>query len=78
MYHIGDIHILSYHPWKVENNRLLSGQPDETVLFHGWVDIEDTSHSWETLDAAIVGCISYRVEGPNGKAGEYFMRMLKQ
>lgn len=46
------------------------------VMFHPYLDGKDTSQSFDSLDAALVGAIAYRHEGPNGAAGYYFMRML--
>lgn len=44
--------------------------------FHPFIDGKDTSHCFDSLDAALAGAIAYRREGPNGTAGYYFMRML--
>lgn len=46
------------------------------VQFHPFIDGKDTSRSFDTLDAALVGAVAYRHEGPNGSADWYFMRML--
>lgn len=48
------------------------------TFFHTWVDEEDTQQSYESLDAALVGAIAYRHEGPNSQAAGYFMRMIGQ
>jgi hypothetical protein len=44
--------------------------------FHPFIDGKDTSQSFDSLDAALVGAIAYRHEGPDGSAAYYFMRML--
>jgi hypothetical protein len=44
--------------------------------YHGWVNGEDTSHSWGTFEKAFVGCLSYKYEGPNGRADAYFFKMI--
>lgn len=48
------------------------------TLYHAWVEGKDTHHSYESLDAALVGAIAYRHEGPNSQAAGYFMRMMGQ
>ena len=52
-------------------------RPEKDICYHGWVDGKDTSHSWNSLDAALAGCIAYKREGPNCRAGDYFMKMLR-
>lgn len=49
-----------------------------TTCFHPYIDGKDTSHSYPSLDAALVGAIAIRAEGPNGRAATYFMRMIGQ
>jgi hypothetical protein len=46
------------------------------TMFHIYVEGKDACQSFWTLDAALVGAIAYRAEGPNGQAAEYFMRMI--
>lgn len=48
----------------------------EREMFHGWINGVDCGHSWDSLEAAIVGLIAYKNDGPNSRAGEYFMRMI--
>lgn len=62
--------------WKSE--RMFSGYVHEPenkrADARGWRDIGQSFHS---LDAALVGCIAYRAEGPNAQAASYFMRMIR-
>jgi len=75
---IGEYDIVEYHPWKRDGIVVKTNSPDyNKKSYHGWIGERDTSHSWETLDAAIVGCIAYKHEGPNHKADFYFIRMLR-
>ena len=50
---------------------------DGYMLYHAFLDGEDTNHSFNTLDEAIAGVIAYRAEGPNCQAGKYFIRSLR-
>lgn len=47
-----------------------------TTHYHPYIYGKDSCHSYGSLDAALVGGITYRVEGPNGRAAGYFMRMI--
>mgnify|MGYP001615682344 CR=1 FL=1 len=76
-YHIAEYNIASYHPWKVQGVRVLTGEPDtDIVFFHCWVNGNDTNQSTESLDSAIAFCIAYKHEGGNTKAAGYFMKMI--
>lgn len=78
LHEVGEYTIAEYHPWKRDGVLVKSGEPDRKVTeFHGWVNEEDTSHSWMSLDDALAGLISYKYEGCNGHAGYYFMKMVK-
>lgn len=46
------------------------------ICFHGYVGKTDTNMSWNTLDQALAGCIAYKYEGPNHRAGNYFITMI--
>lgn len=53
-----------------------SGMEGETQ-FHGWVGDKNTCHAYSDLDAAIVGTIAYKYQGPNSQAGMFFCRMVE-
>lgn len=77
MHEIGPYAILEFHPWKRNGSTVLSGEPaTEKTNFHAWVDGQDTAHGFESLDAALAGCIAYKHEGSNHRADSYFMKML--
>lgn len=77
-YEIGPYQIVEYHPWKVRHPTVLVGQVNyDERTYHGYINGKSTSHGWSTLDAALAGLIAYRQEGPNSRAGDYFIRMLK-
>lgn len=43
--------------------------------FHPYINGRDTGTYYRTLDSALVGCVAYKREGPNGRAADYFDRM---
>lgn len=52
------------------------GKEDNKICYHGYINYSDTSHSYLSLDSALVGCIDYKYEGGNGKAAMYFGKMI--
>ena len=44
--------------------------------FTTFINYKSLSHSYNTLDAAIAGCIAYKYEGCNHAADMYFMKMI--
>lgn len=70
VHQIGPYVILEYTP------RVTGSARYEGVSFHAFVDGGDTNHSFNTLDAALAGAMAYRAEGPNSRAGQYFMNMI--
>ena len=79
LYEVGEYDIVEYYPWEVEGNIVLSGKADYNKLrYHYYVGGRDTSHSTDTLDAALAGAIAYKHEGASSPAGVYFIRMLKE
>ena len=78
-FEIKEYAILAYHPWESINGNIRVGVPDKhKIQYHGWVDDVNTNQSWNTLDEAIAGCMAYKYEGPNHRAGYYFMKMLNK
>lgn len=51
---------------------------DKTRKLHftPYINGDRTSHSFMSLDAALVGAIAYKHEGPNTRADGYFMRAI--
>jgi hypothetical protein len=79
LYEVGEYAILSFYRWKTDGCTVLSGQPDKNKIdFHVWINGHDTSHSFDTLDEALVGAVALKHEGPNGKAHIYFKKMIKE
>lgn len=77
-YEIGPYQIVECYPWVVRGVRIVSGVPNyDQRCYHGYINGESTSTGWATLDAALAGLIAYRQEGPNSRAGDYFIRMLR-
>jgi hypothetical protein len=80
-YEIGNYTILKFHPWISEDGVIKTGKPDtQEISYHGWIDGEDSHHSFDSLDAALAGLIGYRNLGPNDgpKAGHFFMKMINK
>lgn len=48
------------------------------TYFTTYINGKGTRHSHDSLDAALVGVISYKHEGPNGRASDYFMKMISE
>jgi hypothetical protein len=78
VHEIGPYAIIEYHPHKMINGSWTprNGNDMDRVEFHDYVNGKDTSHSHDSLDAALAHAIAYRAEGCNSHAGEYFMRMI--
>lgn len=76
---IGEYSVAEFHPWEVKSSGVLTGCAaiDETQ-YYGWIGDHAAHQSWASMDAAIVGCIAYKHEGINHRAGGYFMRMIGQ
>ena len=45
--------------------------------FHPYINYNDTSMSYESLDQALTGVICEKIEGGNGRANMYLWKMLK-
>lgn len=70
IYYVGhEYTIVEYHP---------RGILSVPIEYHGYINDKDTNRSWDSLDAAIVGCIARKHEGPNHRADVYFMRMIRE
>lgn len=49
---------------------------DDEKRYQSYVNFKDTHCSYESLEEAIVGAISYKYDGCNSKADIYFWRMV--
>lgn len=49
---------------------------DDGKRYQSYVNFKDTHCSYESLEEAIVGAISYKYDGCNSKADIYFWRMV--
>lgn len=79
----------SRFPWgvitqvhKVGSYQIVEYREDEVwdshgmMLFHPYIDGRDTCHDYHSLDAALIGVIAYRADGPNTRADRYICKML--
>jgi hypothetical protein len=64
--------------YQIVEHRAPSRSANFTLLFHVYVDGRDASRAGKSLDEALALAIAYRHEGSNGRAGEYFMKMLRE
>jgi hypothetical protein len=71
---VGEYAIVEYIPRRPAN--LWGENFDPAPLFHPFIARRDTNHSYRSLDAALVGCVAMKHEGPNTKADRYFMRAI--
>lgn len=80
-HHIGRYDIVEY----IRDNSKLHFLPEEeervrkehgATFYHAYVDGQDTSRSFHSLEAAIVDAIAHAHDGINTKAGTYFCRMI--
>lgn len=74
---VGEYQVVEY---RKDMSTFLSGDYSDhgKTFFHPYVNGKDTSMSFESLDAALVGAVAYKHEGANGSAGFYFMRMITE
>jgi hypothetical protein len=76
-YEVGPYLIFEFHPWKMKDYCILTGQLDRAKLkYHCFVNGEDLGKEWDTLDEALAHCIAFRHEGAESRAATYFLRML--
>jgi len=74
---LGEYDIAEYHPRAMDGARISKVIDTDTTNFAGYIDGRDASHSWSTLEQAIVGLIAIRRDGPNSQAGTFFCRMVR-
>lgn len=75
IHEIGEYKVVEYFSYKYENNHRTDGY-EETASFHPYINDQDTNNSYESLDAALVGVIAYKQDGPNSQAARFFMKMI--
>lgn len=74
---VGEYQIVEYHPRAcTESGRITQDIDHNKTNFHPYINWEDTSHGYNSLDEALVGVIALKAEGPNGQAAEYFCKMI--
>lgn len=59
--------------WKDIQNSEQSG----TIGYSAYINGKDANRSYGTLQAAMIGVISYEAQGPNSQAAELFFRMIE-
>lgn len=61
---------------RVAQGGTLTKEIGTTHAFLSYVDNESTNHIYHSLEAAIVGAIAYKFDGPNSQATTYFCKMV--
>lgn len=67
--HVIDVHCIGEY-------QIIESVKSGTKHWHGYINYKDTNHSYSSLDSALIGCIARKHEGANGKAHEYFYKMV--
>lgn len=75
---IGEYQIVRYHPKKYKDGFSTKEYDFDTTEYHGFINGNDTCHSFHSLDACLAGLIGYKHLGPNEgpRAGNFFIKML--
>ena len=76
IHEVGEYAVAEYLEWERDGITIKTGAPSENHSFFVWVDGRSTSHSYNSLDAALAGAIAYKYEGANHRADWYFMRSI--
>ncbi len=76
IHEIGDYQIIEYNP-QIFNKCTGTGKYDyNRTQFHPYINYNDTSHSYKTLDEALIGTIALKHDGLNSQAAYYFYKMI--
>ena len=59
----------------VEYDKIMHGE-NTGRAFHIYIDGKSQSRGYDSLDAALVGCVAINNDGLNTKADRYFMKMV--
>ena len=76
IHHIGEYDIVEYYNLKRDGVRVTNSIDYDSISFHGYLNGISTSHSYLSLDAALVGLVARKHDGHNSHAGYYFMKMI--
>ena len=76
VHEIGPYRFVEYHPQIFKNHTGTGAYESTLTNFHIYIGGKDQSESAENLDAALAIAIARRHEGPNSRAGRYFIRMI--
>jgi len=73
---IGEYDIVEHHP-AIFKDSCGTGKYDYTKSqFHPYINGDDTSYGYDTLESAIVGAIARKYDGCNSQAAYYFCKMI--
>lgn len=71
-YEVGAYTILEFYSWKVDDGVIRTGEPSDQVMYHTWIDGEDSCRGASSIEEAISDAIAYKHDGPNSQAGRFF------
>ena len=49
---------------------------NDKTYYHGYINYRSIHMSYDSFDAALIGCIGHKYEGNDGKADIYFCKMI--
>jgi hypothetical protein len=75
VHEVGEYQIVEYHP-RVAVGCTLTKELHDHTEFHPYINGKNTSTSYRSLDAALVGVIAHKHDGANTRADVYFCRMV--
>jgi len=55
----------------------LRNEGKTVIAFHAYMDYQNISCSYETLDSCLIGTLAYKYDGANSQAAKFFRRMVK-
>ena len=74
VHEIGEYQIVEFDKFELNSvPRKTTGE----IRFQPFINERDTSHTFDTLDEAIIFAIARNNEGLNGKAHDYFWKMIR-
>jgi hypothetical protein len=76
IHEIGEYIIVEYKSNVYRNSQAVHTEHEEKSTWHPYTNAKDTSCSFESLDAALVGAIARKHDGLNTKADVYFMKAV--
>jgi len=58
------------------NDYDLKNEGKKVIAFHAYINYQNISRSYDSLDSCIIGTIAYKFDGANSQAAGYFEKMI--